>query len=240
MNSETTPKQHTEKKKRIEIIDALRGFSVIMMVCHHFLYDLVEFLNAPGWLFENPVFDVLQPFFASVFIVLCGISSNFSRSIIKRGIFLLTVAICITGVTMLIDMPIVFGVLHLLAVCMLFYGVTHKLWEKIPNPLMLIFCIAGIIISSYCVKNIEIQSEHLWIFGWQYKGFVSYDYFPLFPWLFVFLFGTWLGYYVKENRFPAWFYKARIPVLSFIGKHSLVVYIIHQPILYGLVLLLGG
>jgi uncharacterized membrane protein len=137
-------------------------------------------------------------------------------------------------------MPIIFGVLHLLAVCMLFYGVTHKLWEKIPKSLMLIFCIAGIIISSYCVNNIEIQSEHLWIFGWQYKGFVSYDYFPLFPWLFVFLFGTWLGYYVKENRFPAWFYKARIPVLSFIGKHSLVVYIIHQPILYGLVLLLGG
>ena len=58
MNSETTPKQHTEKKKRIEIIDALRGFSVIMMVCHHFLYDLVEFLNAPGWLFEIPVFDI--------------------------------------------------------------------------------------------------------------------------------------------------------------------------------------
>ena len=240
MSFEPTTKPNIEKKKRIDLIDALRGFAVVLMVCHHFLYDLVAFLDAPEWFFRNSVFDVLQPVFASVFIMLCGISSNFSRSIIKRGAFLLAVAICITGVTMLIDMPIVFGVLHLLGVCMLFYGVTHKLWEKIPKPLILIFCIAGIIISSYCVKNIEIQSEHLWIFGWQYKDFVSYDYFPLFPWLFVFLSGTWLGYYVKENRFPAWFYKARIPVLSFIGKHSLVVYIIHQPILYGLVLLLGG
>ena len=199
MDFETTPKQHKEKKKRIEIIDALRGFAVILMVCHHFLYDLVEFLDAPEWLFSNPVFDVLQPFFASVFIALCGVSSNFSRSNIKRGFITLAVAIGVTGVTVMLEMPIIFGVLHLLSVCMIFYGVTHKLWEKIPKTVLLIFSILGIIISSYCVKNIEIQSEHLWIFGWQYDGFVSYDYFPLFPWLFVFLFGTWLGYYIKEN-----------------------------------------
>ena len=53
MNFETTPKTENEKKKRIEIIDALRGFSVVLMVCHHFLYDLVEFLDAPEWFFSN-------------------------------------------------------------------------------------------------------------------------------------------------------------------------------------------
>ncbi|MBR3869197.1 MAG: DUF1624 domain-containing protein [Clostridia bacterium] len=240
MDFETTPKQHKEKKKRIEIIDALRGFAVILMVCHHFLYDLVEFLDAPEWLFSNPVFDVLQPFFASVFIALCGVSSNFSRSNIKRGFITLAVAIGVTGVTVMLEMPIIFGVLHLLSVCMIFYGVTHKLWEKIPKTVLLIFSILGIIISSYCVKNIEIQSEHLWIFGWQYDGFVSYDYFPLFPWLFVFLFGTWLGYYIKENRFPKWFYETKVPAMSFVGRHALVVYIIHQPVLYGITMLLGG
>lgn len=240
MDFETTQKQHKEKKKRIEIIDALRGFAVILMVCHHFLYDLVEFLDAPVWLFSNPVFDVLQPFFASVFIALCGVSANFSRSNIKRGLFTLVVAICVTGVTVMMEMPIIFGVLHLLSVCMLFYGFTHKLWEKIPKTVLLIFSIVGIVVSSYCVNNIEIQSEHLWILGWQYDGFVSYDYFPLLPWMFVFLFGTWLGYYIKENRFPKWFYEAKVPVLSFVGRHALVVYIIHQPVLYGLTMLLGG
>lgn len=240
MSFEPTTKPNIEKKKRIDLIDALRGFAVVLMVCHHFLYDMVAFLDAPEWFFRNSVFDVLQPVFASVFIMLCGISSNFSRSIIKRGVFLLAVAICITGVTALVKMPIVFGVLHLLGVCMIFYGITHKLWKKIPKTIMLIFCILGFVISSYCVKNIEVQSEHLWMFGWQYDGFVSYDYFPLLPWIFVFLFGTWLGYYVKENRFPGWFYRAKIPVLSFIGRHSLVVYIIHQPILYVITMLLGG
>lgn len=240
MDFETTPKQHNEKKKRIEIIDALRGFAVILMVCHHFFYDLVEFLDAPLWLFSNPVFDVLQPFFAGVFIALCGVSSNFSRSNIKRGIFTLAVAICITGVTVILEMPIIFGVLHLLGVCMIFYGVTYKLWEKMPKTVSMIFSIIGIVVSSYCVKNIEIQSEHLWILGWQYEGFVSYDYFPLFPWIFVFLLGACVGYYVKENKFPKWFYETKVPALSFVGRHSLVVYIIHQPILYGITLLLGG
>lgn len=239
MDFETAPKTNIQKKKRIEIIDALRGFAVILMVLHHFLYDMVEFSDAPVWLFSNPVFDVLQPVFAGVFISLCGVSSNFSRSNIKRGIITLAVAICITGVTVLMDMPIVFGVLHLLAVCMLFYGLTHMLWEKIPKTLMLMFCIAGIIISSYCVNNIEIQSEHLWMFGWKYDGFVSFDYFPIFPWMFVFLSGTWLGYYIKKNKFPKWFYEAKIPVLSFIGRHALIIYIVHQPVLYLITMLLG-
>lgn len=240
MDFETTSKPNNEKKKRIEIIDALRGFAVVLMVCHHFLYDMVEFLDAPVWLFDNPVFDVLQPFFASVFIALCGVSSNFSRSNIKRGFITLAVAICVTGVTALLDMPIIFGVLHLLSVCMLFYGVTHILWEKIPKTIMLIFSIAGIIISSYCVNNIEIQSEHLWMLGWKYDGFVSFDYFPIFPWIFVFLFGTWLGYYIKENRFPNWFYETKIPGLSTIGRHALIIYIVHQPVLYLITLFLRG
>lgn len=240
MDFEAIAKPNKEKKKRIEIIDALRGFAVVLMVCHHFLYDMVEFMDAPVWLFANPVFDVLQPFFASVFIALCGVSSNFSRSNIKRGFITLIVAICVTGVTALMDMPIVFGVLHLLSVCMLFYGFTHKLWEKIPKIIMLIFSVAGIIISSYCVNNIEIQSEHLWMFGWKYDGFVSFDYFPIFPWIFVFLFGTWLGYYIKENRFPKWFYETKIPVLSAIGRHALIIYIIHQPVLYLITLFLRG
>lgn len=240
MAFDTVQKQNKEKKKRIEILDALRGFAVILMVCHHFLYDLVEFLDAPMWLFSNPVFDILQPFFAGIFIALCGVSSNFSRSNIKRGLITLAVALCITGVTWLMDMPIVFGVLHLLSVCMLFYGLSHKLLEKIPNVPMLIFCVLGVIISSYCVNNVSVQSDNLWILGWRGDNFISYDYFPLLPWIFVFLFGTCIGRYITANKFPDWFYKAKIPVLPFVGRHALVIYILHQPVLYLITILIRG
>ena len=239
MDFETTQKPHNEKKKRIEIIDALRGFAVVLMVCHHFLYDLVEFLDAPEWLFSNKVFDVLQPFFAGVFVVLCGVSSNFSRSNIKRGLITLGFALGVTGVTVYLEMPIIFGILHLLAFCMLFYGITRKVIEKIPGIPLLVICILLAIISSYCVNNISVESDKFWILGWAGQGFVSYDYFPLFPWIFVFLAGTVVGRYIAKDRFPRRFYTAKVPVLSTIGRHALIVYIAHQPVLYLITLMIG-
>ena len=118
----------TERPARIELMDALRGLAVCLMVLHHFLYDLCEFLGAPWWLFTNPVFDVLHYSFAGLFIFLSGISSDFSRSNLKRGAKAMALALGITLVTYFMDMTIVFGVLHLLASCMLLFGLTRKLW----------------------------------------------------------------------------------------------------------------
>ncbi|MDR1065346.1 MAG: DUF1624 domain-containing protein, partial [Oscillospiraceae bacterium] len=53
-------KARRHKTPRIEAIDALRGLSVALMVVHHALFDAVEFLGAPAWLFSNPVFDALH------------------------------------------------------------------------------------------------------------------------------------------------------------------------------------
>ena len=61
---------------RIQAIDALRGLCVVLMCCHHFLYDLAAFLGAPWWIFTNPVLDVLHYFFAGCFILLSGVSSR--------------------------------------------------------------------------------------------------------------------------------------------------------------------
>lgn len=227
-----------QKKERIDSIDALRGLAVVLMLVHHFLYDLVTFLDAPTWLYTNPVLDVFHYIFAGMFIVLCGVSSRFSRSNLKRGLVTLAAAGIISAVTIFIDMPIIFGVLHMLAFCMLFYGLTEKLWTALPSWIMAVFTVAGTVVSAWCVNNIEIRSEHLWILGWTYKGFESFDYFPLFPWLFVFLFGTWVGFYIKEKKFPRWFYTAKIPVLSHIGRYSLIIYIVHQPVLFGITMLI--
>ena len=227
-----------EKKQRIQSIDALRGLAVVLMVIHHFLYDLCAFLGAPWWLFTNPLFDLLHYIFAGVFIGLAGVSSRFSRSNVKRGVIVLAVAVVISIVTWFMNMPIRFGVLHLLGVCMLFYGLSHKLWESIPARLMPVLCLLLLIVSALAVELIPIQSEHLWMFGWTSPDFYSSDYFPIFPWLFVFLFGTWAGKYIREGRLPRWFYTFNMPVLPWIGRKSLIIYIVHQPVLYGLTLLI--
>ncbi len=225
-------------ENRIEIIDALRGVSILLMVIHHFLFDAVEILGAPEWLFYNEVFDVLQKFFAGVFVVLSGISSNFSLSNIKRGIFTLVVALFVTVVTVLVDMPILFGILHLLGVCMLFYGLTQKLWSKLPQWVLIAAFSLLAVVSVYVLKTVDVKSEMMWIFGWKSSSFVSYDYFPLFPWFFIFMSGTAIGYYIKENKFPKWFYTAKISFLPSVGRCTMLIYIVHQPIIYGLTMLL--
>ena len=128
---------------RIRAIDALRGLCVVLMCGHHLLYDLAAFLGAPWWIFTNPVLDVLHYIFAGCFILLSGVSSRFSRSNLRRGGKLLAVALAFTLVTWLGDLLgerllgqkpgilIVFGVLHMLAVCMLFYGLTRRFWDKL-------------------------------------------------------------------------------------------------------------
>ena len=147
-----------EQKQRIELMDAVRGLAVCLMVVHHFLYDLCEFLGAPWWLFTNPVFDVLHYFFAGVFILLSGISSDFSRSNLRRGAKAMALALAITLVTYFMGMTIVFGVLHLLASCMLLFGLTRKLWEALPAWVLPVLCIALIVLTAPCADGVTTQT----------------------------------------------------------------------------------
>ena len=229
-----------QTKQRIELMDAMRGLALCLMVIHHFLYDLCAFCGAPWWLFTNPVFDPLHYFFAGLFILLSGVSSNFSRSNIRRGLKALAISLGITVVTYFMDMPIVFGVLHLLATCMLLYGLTQKLWEKLNTKtpwVTLALSIVGILATAKLVNGYPTTIPHLWMFGLSTPGFYSSDYFPLLPWMFVFLLGTWAGKYVRAGRLPRWFYETKAPRLAAVGRQSLLIYVVHQPVLYGLTML---
>jgi uncharacterized membrane protein len=232
----------TEKKKRIEIIDALRGLAVVLMVIHHLLYNLTAFLSAPLWLFTNPVFDTLHYIFAGLFILLSGVSSRFSRSNAQRGSTVVVLAVLITYVTYRMDMPIWFGILHLLGLSMMFFGLTEKFWDVIPEKAAPFIFITLIVVTAFIKTYIPIGSENLWIrdilnvLGWPQSGFRSFDYFPILPWIFVFLLGTWAGIYIRDRKLPDWFYEVTLPVFPAIGRKSLLIYILHQPVLYAIVM----
>lgn len=227
----------SQNEKRIELMDAARGLSLVLMVFYHFFYDLVVFAGAPRWIFHNVVFDPLQYFFAGLFIFISGISSDFSHSNVLRGAKVLGIALGITLVTYIMGMPIVFGILHFLGVCMLFYGLTQKLWEKLPEWLLPVFCLAGTVLTAKLVNGYPTDIPYLWMFGLVTPGFESADYFPLLPWIFVFMLGTWAGKYVKAGRLPKWFYEAKVPFFPAVGRRSLLIYVVHQPVLYGLTML---
>lgn len=229
-----------DKKKRIEIIDALRGFAVLLMVLHHALYNMAAFLDAPWWFYRNPVFDFLQVLFIGLFIIISGVSSRFSRGNVERGAIVIVIAVIITYVTVRMDMPIYFGILHLLGFLMMFYGLTRRLLDKIPGKvaafIYIILIIAGAVARVVFSPSSDNAVLHdlLSILGWRQPGFISYDYQPILPWIFVFLLGTLIGKYIRDGKFPAWFYEVKVPFFSTIGRNALLIYVLHQPVLYGI------
>jgi len=229
-----------EKKKRIEIIDALRGFAVTLMVIHHALYNMAVFLGAPWWLYSNPVFNFMQAIFIGLFIVISGVSSRFSRGNVERGCIVIVISVIITYVTVRMEMPIYFGILHLLGVLMVFYGLTRKLWEKIPRKIApyiyIVLTIAGVLARMYLSPSSDdpIIRDLLSILGWKQPGFINYDNQYILPWIFVFLFGTWVGEYIREGKFPAWFYDMKVPFFPLVGRNALLVYVLHQPVLFSI------
>jgi len=215
------------------------------MVIHHFFYDLVYYLDAPPWLYENPVFNVLHYIFAGLFVFISGISSRFSRGNIKRGFITLAFAMGITIVTYFMGTPVWFGILHLLGLSMLFFGLTKKIWDKIPRKLTLALLIKLLLTVLVALKAYKPQFEQIAliniisVLGWPQPGFISYDYFPIFPWVIIFLFGTWAGIYIIEKKLPSWFYTMSLPFFPKVGRNSLLIYILHQPILYVFILVIG-
>ncbi|MCL2546087.1 MAG: DUF1624 domain-containing protein [Oscillospiraceae bacterium] len=220
-------------KQRIHLIDALRGFAIILMVAFHFGINLVDWGFAEPTLVFNPTLRILQPIFAGVFILLSGMSSRFSRSNLRRGVIVLLCAYAVSIATFWIGMPIYFGILHFLGVAMTLYGLLQSTLDKLPKRLQPAIYIALFAVSSFFFPRAIEEETNLFLpFG--LYGNRGADYFPLLPWLFLFLLGTWLGKLAVENKLPKWFYTFNMPILPIIGRHGLLIYLVHQPVLYGI------
>lgn len=118
------------------------------------------------------------------------------------------------------------------------FGLTRGFWEALPAWVLPVLCLALIFLTAPCADGVTTQTPQLWLFGFTTPDFASADYFPLLPWFFVFLLGTWAGRYVKAGRLPQWFYTAKAPRLALVGRHALLLYVLHQPLLYALTMLL--
>ncbi len=244
-------KNEANEKKRIYLLDEIRGFSVLMMVLFHAYYIMGEFF---GISFGEKLYNFflpLEPVFAAVFIILCGISCNLSHSNLKRGLKTLAAALAFTLVTAVIlplfgieGAEVYFGILHFLAVSILIYALCHKLINLIP-PL------AGIAISiilfafffqiekhklgfgNLLVINLPeslYSTNYLIPFGIYNADFYSADYFPLLPFIFVFFTGNYVGSIFSEKGYPNYFYKKRLSFLDFCGTHAFLIYLLHIPV----------
>lgn len=223
------PKQ---KKERLWELDALRGFLILCVVVIHFLYFVSEFYI--GKAITNPIYVTLKEYGSSFFILLSGICVTLGHHPVRRGLMLVPISVVITLATYVIfpDMAIVFGILHLLSLCMITYPIYERLpaWLLLPPALLLLY-------FGFFTELPTVETHLLVPLGFLYKGFASFDYFPLIPHFGYFLIGVFLGktcYRKGRSLIPR--PKPLSPVWRFLewcGRYSLYIYLVHPPLFLG-------
>lgn len=161
---------------------------------------------------------------------------------------------------------IYFGILHLLGFCMLFYGLLELALRRVKINEKSIFIISGALFVLFAVMYFasdSIYSPHDGYFGLfgiklidtagnplhgsipgillGFGGFkpLSADYFPILPWSFMFFSGAFLGKFFKEDKVPALLHRDICPPVTYIGRKTLWIYMLHQPLVYGLAVVLA-
>lgn len=228
-------------KKRIWELDALRGLCILGMVVVHFVYDLVELYGLIEWEYP-PLFTFVQSWGGVLFLLISGISVTLGSRCIRRGLLVFACGLIVSAVTYGMyrfgfsgqSIIIYFGVLHCLGVCMLLWPV----FRRLPHWALAAVGLVLVLIGLYLRNMGPVDTYWLMPLGLPWEGFASSDYFPMLPYLGFFLVGSALGksvYRSKESLLPKInTNNILIRFLRLCGKHSLWIYLLHQPILSGI------
>ncbi|MCR4739010.1 MAG: DUF1624 domain-containing protein [Lachnospiraceae bacterium] len=249
---------NTENKTitgRLHLLDAIRGAAMISMIAYHFCFDLfVMYKGVRYWSQKPPVF-AWEQITCFCFIILSGFVWNYGKKkCIKRGLFVSFLGIVITVVTMIMspELPIYYGVLFFLGAAMILMYPLSFILDKIPALPVLIastlmflltFSIRAGYIGIYTTKLIKLP-ESLYRYdlltpvGFPTKDFLSGDYFPLIPWIFMYTGGYALFRLIAKKESFKRIASLKLPVLSFIGRKSLWFYMVHQPVCLGILMLI--
>ncbi len=240
-----------EKTGRYFLLDALRGIAVLSMVLYHFIWDLKYVAGLRRGSYSSVSNFIWQQSICWTFILLSGFCYFLSRHPLKNALITLLGGIAVSLVTVIAtpDSAIFFGVLIFHGSAMLLLLPIRKFLYKIPaipgiaaSFLLFILCY-NINDRSLAFGLVSLPrtlySNMLTAFlGFPPSGFFSADYFSFLPWIFLFLTGFFLCKIVKGLKNPPALLFIRIPVFEWIGRKALIIYLAHQPVLYGITLLI--
>ncbi|HEX3026065.1 MAG TPA: heparan-alpha-glucosaminide N-acetyltransferase [Clostridia bacterium] len=239
--------------KRIEALDAIRGVAIIAMVVDHCLYDLDQIFGVPIPLLHTTFFEIFRQPFTWAFILLAGVSSRFSHSNWVRGFRVLACGLVLSVVTFIYtwfthdNESIYFGILHFMGCAILLFALLRPAFEKIPPIAAFIIWSALFTVTftmpdtyfvgipphfGFLLPKALTNTPNLYPIGIPDANFFSADYFPMIPWFFLFMAGTVIGKPIKEHKLPEKFYTAKVPFWAIAGRHTLLIYVVHQPIVY--------
>lgn len=222
-------------KRRVALLDLWRFVALCLMLAYHLLWDLEHFGAVTGGITTRPWALALRYVCGGSFILISGAAVRYSGDPARRGLTVFAAGLLTSAATALLGMPVYFGVLHLLGACMLLYALPGLRRAIRPGPGFALACF--VLFGLTAVLTYKARVDITWIYplGLRREDFYSADYWPLLPWGFLFALGAWLGPGLERLRQPC------LPgAVSFFARHSLAVYLLHQPLLYGLCWLIWG
>lgn len=245
MTDPASPIPTSAPASRIGWLDAFRGLALVAMASYHLIWDFEYF----GYLAPGTAGHGLPKLYArgiaTTFLFLAGLGLVLAhRNGIRWDRFGLrfakvAAAAAVVTIATWFAMPegfIHFGILHQIALASLI-GLAFL---NLP-PLVTLLVAAGVLIVPFVYQSSLFDYPALWWVGLQPKPRLSFDYVPFFPWFAAVLVGVAVG---NMGAFRAWLAGIGQPgrfarPLAFAGRHSLIVYLLHQIPLFGMVWLLS-
>lgn len=252
MSTVTTAQPPVRPRRRIAALDALRGLTLLSMIAYHTCWDLVYLFGVDWDWYRGTGAYIWQQSICWTFILLSGFCWSMGRHPLRRGLTVFACGWIVTLVTVVFlpEEQIWFGVLTLIGGCMLLLIPLEWALGRVP---------AGIGLAAAAVLFVLLRNVNRGTFGFEslvlgtvpqglYRNlltawlgfpgpeFSSTDYFSLIPWLFLFLAGYFLRRLLErplERLDPD---ALRCPPLCALGRWSLPVYMLHQPVVYGVLL----
>ena len=246
-----------KKTDRIWELDALRGLCILCVILIHLIFDLIYFigldLHLPAW------YVFIQQYGGVIFVVLSGCCATLGSRSFRRGCIVFACGMLISLVTFGMyrlgmasrDVIVWFGVLHLNAAAVLLTCLVYPLLQRLPAGAGLaasaaLFALTNQLPEGYLgFENWRLCAVPAGLYktNWFWLGlpdltqFASADYFPILPWVFLFWCGVFLARLWRPGRGEP---PAALRPLCAIGRNTLLVYMLHQPVLtIGTILIFG-
>lgn len=232
----STGEPHLHKPDRILVLDLARSFALLCMAIFHFTFDLEMFGYLPWGTTTVGFWYYFPRLIAGSFLFLAGVSLVLAhgrgirwRAFAKRFVVIAGAAAAVTVGTYYYNRSgfVLFGILHCVALC----SVIGLAFLRTP-VMMTLGVAAGSFAMPWYFQDVLFNAR-----GWLWLGLSTerpwmMDYVPVLPWVAPFLLGVALG---RMTRWPMVMPSRAVRVLAFPGQYSLIVYLIHQPILIGLI-----
>lgn len=224
--------------ERLPWLDGWRGLALLAMAIYHLVWDLAFFGFAPADVVRSRLFVYAGHTIASAFLAIAGLAlalaatPHFNASHFMRRLATIIAAAALVSLFTWIAFPqsfVAFGILHCIAaasmICLVF--LRAPFW---------LTALAGIAI---CLAGSMIHWPRLDVVnGWLGLGAripLTQDWRPIFPWAGVMLIGLAVGQYGLPRGLLSHGGWRPPAALIWAGRRSLLIYLAHQPLLFGLI-----